>query len=262
MTGILDELYVLHARGKLARIILAETVLISVISFFLFGGKDSVTYASAYDFSIMINDHTSVLSTIIMILLPLFGSFTIGDVFSAEEGIRSYLLARKGKGRYISGKICVLLMVSFLNTLFMFELFTFYESVSIRLTGNLYIPENFSQIISYCLENYNPQMLDHPVFFTHLFFMLMSLFASGCGLLSAGIGLYFTNPVFSYISGFVAATGVSLINWKYSYFGLFSNFVENLAFSSHLMALSGILIWFAVMALGGVILIVLKMREQ
>ncbi len=231
---MLSELKILYHRDHLARIVLAETIIIAVLSFLLFCGKDSVTYASAYDHNFMINDNTAGISMIIILLLPLIACLATGDIMTADLGIRDQIIVLKGRKEYFRSKMIVVFLTSFVNTFFIFELLNLCLLSSIDLSGRFYIAAEYSPIVSYSISTYNPFLLRHPFLFSHTLFALLSLFAASCACLSQAIGNISGLKILYYIGAFVLIVPINLL------FALTrGNLTYNMGFSSFIQNLSG-----------------------
>ena len=244
------ELLTVKRRGRLVKIILAETLVITGISLLAYHGADSTTFASAYDQNFMINANTQTLSMIMIILLPLLSSLASGDLMSSDDEIRNYLIVRKGKMRYRLMKLLAVFLIGFLNSLFIFELFNLYSMAACDLSGRFYIARDFCQLTADGLARYNPLLLERPGLFSQLLFVLFSLFSASAGCLSLVIGEISGRKVLYYFGGFAIIMAVNLtltlLNEALSYNMAFSCFLENLSGKPLSFHLGIITLWIAV----------------
>ena len=219
---------------------MAETLVITALSFFMFCGKDSVTFASAYDHNFMINEHTETISMIVILLIPLIGCLATGSMMPAGSGIRNQMVVLKGKKEYYRSKMITVFLVSFMNTLFIFELFHLYLLSSIDLSGHFYIAAEYSPIVPYDISTYNPMLLNHPYLFSHVLFLLLSLFAASCACLSHAVGQLTGVNLLYYIGAFAIIIPINLL-----FQFLKGNLTYNMGFSSFIQNLSGRPIYFS-----------------
>ena len=210
----MTDLTILIKRKKTWIILLAETIIISIISVLLFSSRNPSYYGSKISLCYMYNRNTVALIYALYVISPLFATIVYTDIDEYEGTYRYQLLTKKGNKRVIINKYFTVFISGRMNTLFVFELFFIYQCMAIKPTS-FFTTDGFS-FITYLYPEHDTVLLHDYIIhnhelFPHLLYLSVSVFAGVCGCLSYSLSKVTDNSVVSYIGGFIIPFIISFV---------------------------------------------------
>ena len=265
------DFYILIRRKKLAKLILIETMVISLVSMLLFFKKDPTTYGSIVSLNYLYNPHATVLNYVITISAPLIACVCNSDINEAEGGLKEQLIVRTGLKRYYVSKHITVFIAGMLNTLYVLELLYIFQMIAIDTSTSFYIGSGayinylYADIDRVLFQQY---LLKYPILFSHCLFTVISVFAGVCACLSYTISQIITVTGIAYLSGFLVpffiSTILTFISYKaqmFAYYNLFQ-IVTDTSRTSEIMNVIGIVVWIIVIVTIAFVLQIYKINKN
>ena len=258
-------------RERISKTVLFETIIIAVISFWLFYGKNPSYFGSYANFHYFINHHTVALIVTLLMIFPLLGSLAVGDFYEESPEQRAPVLCRSKSSIFWMARYFLVFVLGFLNVFYILELLTVFEHICISDTTKMYITDN-SSMIDFAYPELSgvlflPFIMHHAHFFFHLYIIALSIFSGACCCLSYSINLLFKQSFVGYVGGFVivffASFFLMLFQGKtqvFAYFNMFS-LITDVSRAGEIKNCVLLFIWIAIMLALSFILFFMQRRS-
>ncbi len=204
---------VLIRRKRLITVIFIETIAICVVSLLFFRGQRSEYFGSTYDICFLINGKTMPLSFIVLLVVPILGSVPNADIDEAEGNNKYCVIVKKGVIKYYCSKHLVTFISGFINVLYCLEFLYFFEMIAVNTCGTVYTTDG-SLLMDFLMPDlekqyFNNLIIEHPIVFTQMAFVLIAVFGGLCGNLSYAINQNIKSPGITYLGSFLIAFSLS-----------------------------------------------------
>ncbi len=236
------DLKILYKRDKLSKIVLTETVVITVVSIIQFCGIYPEYGGSKYDLFFLFSDKTVAYSFVMLLIIPIIGSLPYSDSYFVENNLRYNIISKVGKKKYYFSKYLTCFITGFLNCLFVFELAYLFQILAINNNGNVYCSNgalNFDFLFPESYKVYFSNMIiNHPYLLVQIDILFICLFSGTCGCLSYALSQVISIKGLVYVNSFLVTFSISFILQYVGMIGFLLAYFNVFRFSTSLIETS------------------------
>ena len=202
------EFYILNKRGKIQKTLIGVTIVISLFSVLLFAGKNVSFWGNIYEYSFLINDESEPFMFLLILLIPLFTSFSHADVSHAEGTMLYQSIIKSGSFKYYAARLIVNFICGFVVVLYALLLTSFYQVI---MMGNAttFLDGSIAGNINYYLPSVSHDfflvdvLLRHPQLYFAFYLVLLCFYGGSMAVLSYSLSLVLNTSFLIYISSLI-----------------------------------------------------------